>query len=242
MKKTIFQKASDLPSRRYTPMQKIFGLCLALSVLFALLGCQQTPAGSDNAPAAESSESAGNAENSDSSANTASTETACLPDSGRIAELEALYGQGKEAVLQALEVTEDTESPISARGMWSLKETTALQGVDFSQALLCNAADETLYGLRYWYRTDDPDQAVQLAQGLLEEGRELYGEPTTYPGLSNRLSADSFAADFDAAISSGTMADWKEEWALGENTLCTLSVSVTGPDAATIFLEYSLAV
>lgn len=174
------------------------------------------------------------------SANTA--DTGGLPDSGRIAALEALYGQGKEAVLEALEVTEDAEAQRPVRGMWNLKETTALQGADFSQALLYNAADETLYGLRYWYRTDDPDQAAQLAQGLLEESRELYGEPTTYPGLSNLLSDDTFADDFAAAMAGGSMADWKEEWAVGENTLCTVSVSVIGPDTATIFVDYSLAV
>lgn len=216
MKKAIFKKASDLPSRRYPATQKIGGLCLVLSVLFALLGCQQAP---------------------ESTANTDG-----LPDSGRIAELEALYGQDKAAALEALEVTEDTESQMTARGMWNLRETAALQGTEFSQALLCNAADDTLYGIRYWYRTDDSDQAVQLIQGLLDEGRKLYGEPTTYPGLSNLLSADSFSTDFEAAMVSGSLADWREEWAVGETTLCTLSVSVNGPNTAVIFVDYSLAV
>lgn len=200
--------------RQHPAMRKIGSIGTILCLFLALLGCRQGPA----------------------------ADTGGLPDSSRIAALESLYGQGKEAVLEALEVTEDAEAQRPVRGMWNLKETAALQGVDFSQSLLYNADDETLYGIRYWYRTDDPDQAVQLAQGLLAEGRELYGEPTTYPGLSNLLSGESFAADFAAAMSDGSMADWKEEWAVGENTLCTLSVSVTGPGAATIFLDYSLAV
>ncbi len=154
MKQNIFRNASPAPCRLSIALQKALGLCAAFCLFAVLLGCRQSPAessdstpGSGSSPAAESSESAGNTENSDSSPGTPAAEAAGLPDSSRIAVLEALYGQGKEAVLEALEVTEDTESPMSARGMWSLQETAALEGVDFSQALLYNAADETLYGV-----------------------------------------------------------------------------------------------
>ncbi len=235
--------------RNHTGLSRFLGLCATLCLFAVLLGCQQAPAGSagssDSTGSSDSIQTPESTAGSASSGSTGSANTADtggLPDSGRIAALEALYGQGKETVLEALEVTEDAEAQRPVRGMWSLQDTAALQGVGFSQALLYNAADETLYGLRYWYRTDDPDQTVQLAQGLLEESRELYGEPTTYPGLSNLLSDDTFADDFAAAMAGGSMADWKEEWAVGENTLCTVSVSVIGPDTATIFVDYSLAV
>lgn len=63
---------------------------------------------------------------------------------------------------------------------------------------------------------------IQLAVSLIEEAQQQYGEPSTYPGFSERLTADGTTD----ALKSGEMTSAKEEWDVGENTLLTVSIQI----------------
>ena len=46
------------------------------------------------------------------------------------------------------------------------------------------------------YHSDDEAEITELVENLLKEGTNLYGEPSTYPGLQNRLTSEEFTEDF----------------------------------------------
>ena len=78
-------------------------------------------------------------------------------------------------------------------------------------------------------------------ENILGKLNDAYGEPSTYPGLLNRLTAENFSSDFLEAVNSGTMSHWREEWDVGEKTKCELVVYVE-KNHVRVVLEYIIAV
>ena len=68
-----------------------------------------------------------------------------------LSQLEAVYGQDMDAVLEELSLTEAevTENEI-ATGVWDMAATVPLAGQDFTQSLLFDVNSGTLYGR--WYQ------------------------------------------------------------------------------------------
>lgn len=149
---------------------------------------------------------------------------------------EELYGGSRDDVFQALGLTEDEITESRYPGVWDLREPVDVEGTAFTRSLLFDVSSETLYGFRYMYQSGSPDETAELMDALLSKATELYGDPDTYPGLSNRLSSE----DFQAALDSGTMGEWYEEWAAGSESIFTLSVQIIDDRTATLILDYSL--
>lgn len=105
-----------------------------------------------------------------------------------------------------------------------------------------NMADETFYGTRFLCYMEDAQTLTTRAQELLAEAKTQYGEATTYPSLPNRLDSEEFVEAFAKAFENGEPTNWREEWQVGEQTLCTLSVEVAGPGIASLMWEYSMSV
>lgn len=187
-------------------------LCAALFILLTLTGCQQKEQQNDG-----------------------------FMDGDRVASFEALYGQDKASVLKELGLKEDDVSQEESQGMWNLKEPVSFEGKEFSKSLLYDVSAETFYGMQYLYHSDDETEITELVENLLKEGSDLYGESSTYPGLQNRLTAEEFTEDFSKAMAEGNAADWREEWTVGEKTLCTLSVMVAETNSAAVILQYAPA-
>ncbi|MCD7862100.1 MAG: M56 family metallopeptidase [Lachnospiraceae bacterium] len=165
-----------------------------------------------------------------------------FPDAEWVASLETLYGQEQAAVLASLNLEESDVVKADGTGLKNLREPVSLLETDFTQSLLYDVTSEapTFYGTRYQYDSEDAAAIVTLAEALIKECNEQYGDPSTYPGLLNRLTNGDFADDFAKTWERGLTDQWREEWLVGEQTLCTLSVSVNGEDMGVISLEYKL--
>lgn len=159
-----------------------------------------------------------------------------------LSQLEALYGQDMDAVLEGLSLTEAevTEDETNA-GVWDMAATVPLAGQDFTQSLLFDVNAGTLYGRWYQCFPLGTQEALSVVEEVLAQANELYGQPITYPSEDN-LSAESFAERFASAMESGGPHTWREEWKAGEQTTLTAQVAVGAADTAMVRLEYALTV
>lgn len=159
-----------------------------------------------------------------------------------LSQLEALYGQDMDAVLEELSLTEAevTENEIAA-GVWDMAAAVPLVGQDFTQSLLFDVNSGTLYGRWYQCSPLGTQEALSVVEEVLAQANELYGQPITYPSEDN-LSAENFAERFASAMESGGPHTWREEWKAGEQTTLTAQVAVGAADTAMVRLEYALTV
>lgn len=162
-------------------------------------------------------------------------ESAGLLSTKQVSSIEALYGQDRDAVLKALGLEESDVSQGDS-GSWSINEPGPFEGKGFAQWLLFYDTGE-FSGRRYGYNTADKNEALALIKDLLAKANELYGEPSTYPGETNRLSDDGFEKAFlstkQAASHGGS-----EEWTVGEKTKFQLNVTLVEDGSATILINY----
>lgn len=159
-----------------------------------------------------------------------------------LSQLEALYGQDMDAVLEELSLTEAevTENEI-ATGVWDMAAAVPLAGQDFTQSLLFDVNAGTLYGRWYQCFPLGTQEALSVVEEVLAQANELYGQPITYPSEDN-LSAENFTERFAGAMESGELHTWREEWKAGEQTTLTAQVTVGAADTAMVQLEYAITV
>ena len=218
-----------------TALARLFALCLALALLLGAFGCQQ-----ETEPASSMEETSSTVEETASAGE--EPVGAGLPTSEEVAALEDLYGQEIDAVLEGLSLTEAevTEDETNA-GVWDMAATVPLAGQDFTQSLLFDVNAGTLYGRWYQCFPLGTQEALSVAEEVLAQANELYGQPITYPS-EDVLSAESFAERFASAMESGGPHPWREEWKAGEQTTLTAQVAVGAADTAMVRLEYALTV
>ena len=104
-----------------------------------------------------------------------------------------------------------------------LDQIETLENRDFSVYLLFDLNTDTLYGYRRILFVENPTDAdCKLPEKLLNTLTAQYGEPTTYPGLENRISThlDRLSTD---AVGSGEV--YNEYWSVYENCDASLGVS-----------------
>lgn len=159
-----------------------------------------------------------------------------------LSQLEALYGQDMDAVLEELSLTEaEVTENETAAGVWDMAATVPLAGQDFTQSLLFDVNSGTLYGRWYQCSPLGTQEALSVVEEVLAQANELYGQPITYPSEDN-LSAENFAERFASAMESGELHTWREEWKAGEQTTLTAQVAVGAADTAMVRLEYALTI
>ena len=104
-----------------------------------------------------------------------------------------------------------------------LDRTETLENRDFSVYLLFDLNTDTLYGYRRVLFVENPTDAdCKLPEKLLNTLTAQYGEPTTYPGLENRISTHLDRLNTDA-VGSGEV--YNEYWSMSENCDASLGVS-----------------
>ena len=151
--------------------------------------------------------------------------TACSAEIGAKAlDYPAMFGETKDEVLTALDEEKLTykEDDLYANA-YVLDRTETLENRDFSVYLLFDLNTDTLYGYRRVLFVENPTDAdCKLPEKLLNTLTAQYGEPTTYPGLENRISThlDHLSTD---AVGSGEV--YNEYWSVSENCDASLGVS-----------------
>lgn len=165
-----------------------------------------------------------------------------LLSADEIATVESLYGQDMTETRAGLSLQESDLVESQVMGAWERAQPLTADGCEVSQILLFNMADETFYGTRFLCYMEDAQTLTTRAQELLAEAETQYGEATTYPSLPNRLDSEEFVEAFAKAFENGEHANWREEWQVGEQTLCTLTAEVAGPGIASLMWEYSMSV
>ena len=151
--------------------------------------------------------------------------TACSAEKGAKAlDYPAMFGETKNEVLAALDAEKLTykEDGLYANA-YVLDRTETLENRDFSVYLLFDLNTDTLYGYRRVLFVENPTDAdCKLPEKLLNTLTAQYGEPTTYPGLENRISThlDRLSTD---AVGSGEV--YNECWSVSENCDASLGVS-----------------
>ena len=151
--------------------------------------------------------------------------TACSTEKGAKAlDYPAMFGETKDEVLAALDAEKLTykEDDLYANA-YVLDRTETLENRDFSVYLLFDLNTDTLYGYRRVLFVESPTDAdCKLPEKLLNTLTAQYGEPTTYPGLENRISThlDRLSTD---AVGSGEV--YNEYWSVSENCDASLGVS-----------------
>ncbi len=115
-------------------------------------------------------------------------------------------------IYEALDISKDDLTEDASPGMFCFSAPISYNGTDLTKYLLFTVADDTLYGGGYFYVADDKsDTAWNLLQSIKIELNEKYGEPTTYPGLSNRIST---LESFDDCK---TPAEYTESWSTADD-------------------------
>ncbi len=151
--------------------------------------------------------------------------TACSVGKGaKSLDYPAMFGETKNEVLAALDAENLTykEDDLYANA-YVLDRTETLENRDFSVYLLFDLNTDTLYGYRRTLVVENPTDAdCKLPEKLLNTFTAQYGEPTTYPGLENRISThlDRLSTD---AVGSGEV--YNECWSVSENCDASLGVS-----------------
>lgn len=151
--------------------------------------------------------------------------TACSVGKGaKSLDYPAMFGETKNEVLAALDAENLTykEDDLYANA-YVLDRTETLENRDFSVYLLFDLNTDTLYGYRRTLVVENPTDAdCKLPEKLLNTLTAQYGEPTTYPGLENRISThlDRLSTD---AVGSGEV--YNEYWSVSENCDASLGVS-----------------
>lgn len=118
-----------------------------------------------------------------------------LSDS-EIKTLESLYGHNQQAVLEGFGLSEnDVKESENLLGCWDVSTSREIAGKAFDPILMYDITydENVLYGQCFIFSDLEgtkQDEMIQLAVSLVEEAQQQYGEPSTYPGFSERLTAD----------------------------------------------------
>lgn len=168
-------------------------------------------------------------------------ESKSLLSGEQLTTIESLYDRNQSETLERLQLEESDISQGTYPGLWNLAESVSIEGKEFSEFLLFDASTETFYGVRFMNRFEDAEEISGYVKDILKKANDVYGEPSTYPGLQNRLASETFSSDLLESMNSGALNNWREEWTVGEKTRCTLSVMVVETNVATISLEYIVA-
>ena len=160
------------------------------------------------------------------------------PETGLLAgdELDmylGLIGKPSDEVLERLFLTEDqiVEKRDSDTG-WRISETREIEGEAFTQELLFEAPDQPqiLYGYQYTFAPNplyDEDKMKELTTAIALKATELYGDPITYPNISNRLFDEDGNPKEEKKTDFIKGWDIREVWEISENEALVLMASLS---------------
>ena len=138
-----------------------------------------------------------------------------------IARYESCYLQEINQAIQKLGLKE-VERDKSLRGALSIHTPRKAAGISFQQELLVSTGNVNgLYGVMLAVDSLEEGDAVKALSELYTQAVEKYGDPSTYPGLGNRLSEA-----LESIEKNGLQGErYAETWAVGGMTDFTLEIS-----------------
>ncbi len=145
-------------------------------------------------------------------------------------------GYSFEKYCERTKLSPDTFTCIGEDDHLYLADTVTFNGVEFQKYLLFGI-DNALFGIGYGCRIPhmEPDELESLITDIYKLIVDKHGEPTTYPGLPNRIST---LEDY-SAVQGGT-----DEWNFtDDDPMCDLRFVFRHAydDLMDIYLEYRVA-
>ena len=154
-------------------------------------------------------------------------------------------GKTPEKVLDALSLTEEqiVEKSDQETG-WLVSGTREIEGEPFTQKLLFESPNspQILYGYQYTLAPDplyDEEKMKELTIAIALKATELYGDPITYPGISNRLFDEDGTPKREKKIAFIKTWDIREVWEISENEALVLQASLSD-EWQYIWLDYRI--
>ena len=145
-----------------------------------------------------------------------------------------------EESLIKMELTENDLIARDEHGLYAYVDSITYNDYAFTKYLTFgtyNGHDNALYGGGYEYFFDETNETcITLIKELKEQLVKQYGEPTTYPGLSNTIDNLKNVSDCTDGASFG------DTWAIDGNTSGTIALTITlGPSFTEVQMEYRVA-
>ena len=154
-------------------------------------------------------------------------------------------GKPSEEVMESLSLTEEqiVEKSDLETG-WLVSETREIEGEPFTQKLLFESPNspQILYGYQYTLAPDplyDEEKMKELTIAIGLKATELYGDPITYPGISNRLFHEDGTPKREKKIAFFKTWDIREVWEISENEALVLKASLSD-EWQYIWLDYRI--
>lgn len=162
------------------------------------------------------------------------------PDEPQVEPYADYIGQSRKTVFQGLGLT-DKNAREERPSSWTLDKTVSLAGADFTVHLNFDEKADTLYGFFYFRAAENfTEKDYDTGKALAQELTKKYGEPTTYPGLPNRISD---LTDY-AQLPRDQNADYLERWSVPGHDNLTVELRLTTTEAGNLLmkLEYRIIV
>lgn len=142
-----------------------------------------------------------------------------------LSQYEALYGESFDTVKQELKISEEDVSTEGFPQVMPKIENIAGQvyGREPIFQLLLTTPGEELMGLQetlVFESEEEQAKAGEVLKNLFEDAKKAYGEPSTYEGLTNRISDH-----LEEIEKTGITAEYSETWAPSGKTDFTLTAS-----------------
>lgn len=142
-------------------------------------------------------------------------ESSGFPGEKEVAQYEKLYLKDINEAIHGLGLQVEKEENLP--GAFSVEGPCKLAGTDFRQDLLSSTSEPRgFFGIRFTAEFADGKEAGKTALALYDEAVKLYGQPSTYPGMQNRLDREE--------LEKGSLPEgqYAETWTAGQLTELTL--------------------
>ncbi len=146
-------------------------------------------------------------------------------------------GKSYDKVLKEMKISED-EFVSERTGKYTTKDTVLFNDKEFSNYLMFDINDDTLFGGGYDYKSSDSDLevALSLAKEISSELSKQYGTPVTYEGLPNKIENINSAEE----LYNANVPSFVEDWDAPSEIPCTirLTLNVLPDNQYGINIEY----
>ncbi|GIP29046.1 hypothetical protein J23TS9_41760 [Paenibacillus sp. J23TS9] len=156
-----------------------------------------------------------------------------------INELKNNIGQTKEVVFKNLKLEEgkDIEQFNGKAGIYAFKKQHSLYGEPLTLTLMFDLNNDKLYGFMYAKGFKDQNQgAYDLTKKLYTNLSKAFGDPTTNPGVSDRISKIPGYEDLPKKSS----YEYFDSWKVDDELNVELRLNILGDQDSNISVAYKV--
>ncbi len=156
-----------------------------------------------------------------------------------IEQQDQLYGERSSEVFAKMNLSEEMiDRRESSSGKYRTNRTRSICSQDFSELLLFSINPESFSGVMFFVvLEDDPPEISNIINEIYDSIKNEYGEPSTYPGMENRISECS--AEIIKSVKTNKSKTYSDNWVLSASTLLTYSVECSNGQVV-LYLKYSM--